>query len=41
MLEYVDSELVPGVFFIDEIYMLDIEFFTFLNVLWKSEHDGR
>jgi len=30
------AELVPGVLFIDEIYMLDIEFFTFLNVTATS-----
>lgn len=31
---YIDqgiAELVPGVLFIDEVHMLDIECFTFLN----------
>ena len=30
------AELVPGVLFIDKIYMLDIELFTFRNVTLTS-----
>ena len=30
------AELVPGVLFIDEVYMLDIECFTFLNKMLES-----
>jgi RuvB-like protein 1 len=36
---YVDqgvAEVVPGVVFIDEVHMLDIECFTFLNALLES-----
>lgn len=31
------AELVPGVLFIDEVYMLDIECFTFLNKVLESK----
>ena len=31
------AELVPGVLFIDEVYMLDIECFTFLNKALESK----
>jgi len=36
---YVDqgvAEIVPGVVFIDEVHMLDIECFTYLNILLES-----
>ena len=36
---YIDqgvAELVPGVLFIDEVHMLDIECFTFLNRALES-----
>jgi len=32
------AELVPGVLFIDEVHMLDIECFSFLNRALESEH---
>jgi len=38
--KYIDqgiAELVPGVLFIDEVYMLDIECFTFLNKALESK----
>lgn len=38
--KYIDqgvAELVPGVLFIDEVYMLDIECFTFLNRALESK----
>ena len=31
------AELVPGVLFIDEVHMLDIECFSFLNRALESE----
>lgn len=37
--KYIDqgiAELVPGVLFIDEVHMLDIESFTFLNRALES-----
>lgn len=37
---YIDkgiAKLVPGVLFIDEVYMLDIECFTFLNKALESK----
>lgn len=37
---YIDqgiAELIPGVLFIDEVYMLDIECFTFLNKALESK----
>jgi len=37
--KYIDhgiAELVPGVLFIDEVHMLDIECFTFLNKALES-----
>ena len=37
---YIDqgvAELVPGVLFIDEVHMLDIECFSFLNRALESE----
>ena len=30
------AEIVPGVLFIDEVHMLDIECFTYLNALLES-----
>jgi RuvB-like protein 1 (pontin 52) len=36
---YVDqgvAEVVPGVVFVDEVHMLDVECFTFLNALLES-----
>ena len=32
------AELVPGVLFIDEVHMMDIECFSFLNRALESEH---
>ena len=31
------AELIPGVLFIDEVHMLDIECFSFLNRALESE----
>jgi len=38
--KYIDhgiAELVPGVLFIDEVHMLDIECFSFLNRALESD----